>query len=207
MKGRIKYFCIITLIILTLYIHIACESETSIEKKTYTVTFIANDGSEITNQIVIEGEQLNEPILPSRYGYVFGGWYRDNETFTIKWDFKINTVIASIALFGKWIPTMNVGDTGPGGGIIYYRSETGFTMIGTQEINHYLEVAPTGFESLAWASLEKVNSNISSTGSRIGDGRRNTNLILSVDENAPAAKACKDYTNNNMTDWFLPSSM
>jgi hypothetical protein len=30
-------------------------------------------------------------------------------------------------------------------------------------------------------------------------------VILSVDANAPAAKACADYRGGGMSDWFLPS--
>jgi len=39
----------------------------------------------------------------------------------------------------------------------------------------------------------------------VGGGRKNTLLILAVDENAPAAKACDSYINGGKTDWFLPS--
>jgi len=30
-------------------------------------------------------------------------------------------------------------------------------------------------------------------------------LILAIDANAPAAKACYEYNNGGKTDWFLPS--
>ena len=48
--------------------------------------------------------------------------------------------------------------------------------------------------------------NIAETKGAIGTGRQNTALILSVDANAPAAKACADYRGGGMSDWFLPSS-
>ena len=47
---------------------------------------------------------------------------------------------------------------------------------------------------------------IAGTETAIGTGRKNTDLILATDANAPAAKACKEYRGpNNLTDWFLPS--
>jgi len=103
-----------------------------------------------------------------------------------------------------------VGDTGPGGGKIFYYSETGFTLYQTATdtvgiIAHYLEVAPNSSGSCAWASSGYTSTDISGTGTAIGTGMKNTALILNVDANAPAAKVCKDLTLGGKTDWFLPS--
>jgi len=114
----------------------------------------------------------------------------------------------------------NIGNTGPGGGIIVYCNETGFTLYhtATDDVGitaHYLEAAPNNMETkLAWASSEHIPpsfggvddwSGITGTETQIGTGRRNTVLILVTDENAPAAKACKDLTTGGKTDWFLPN--
>ena len=107
----------------------------------------------------------------------------------------------------------NIGDTGPGGGKIFYRSETGFTMTDDNSIAHYLEAAPIDMTTtLAWTSTSFIPSlfggtgdwvDISGTATDIGTGRKNTALILATDATAPAAKT--DYSNNGLTDWFLPS--
>ncbi|MDR2716465.1 MAG: hypothetical protein LBB89_00155 [Treponema sp.] len=103
--------------------------------------------------------------------------------------------------------TYNLDDTGPGGGKIFYRLEAGFTMTDTNEVCHYLEAAPADMSTeLAWASSGYTTTDISGTGSKVGTGRKNTALILATDANAPAAKACKDYSNGGKTDWFLPSN-
>jgi hypothetical protein len=107
--------------------------------------------------------------------------------------------------------TYNLGDTGPGGGKIFYRLEAGFTQyadaadtVGTTA--HYLEAAPADISTtLAWVSSGYTNTNISGTETAIGTGRKNTAVILAVDANAPAAKACKDYSGGGKADWFLPS--
>ena len=100
----------------------------------------------------------------------------------------------------------NLGDTGPGGGKIFYVSATGFTMTDNNQVCHYLEAAPTDMAStLEWASLDFTATNIAGTETAIGTGRKNTALILATDANAPAAKACEEYTNGSKTDWFLPS--
>jgi hypothetical protein len=113
----------------------------------------------------------------------------------------------------------NLGDTGPGGGKIFYRLEAGFThyanaadTVGTTA--YYLEAAPDNLSSgLAWASSAYIppaqggtGAWVSiGTGTAIGTGRKNTALILATDADAPAAKACDEYTNSGKTDWFLPS--
>jgi hypothetical protein len=100
--------------------------------------------------------------------------------------------------------TQKIGDTGPGGGIIFYVNPDGFTMTDTGEECHYLEAAPSDMtESLAWASLGSGYPD--GTAGGIGAGRKNTALILATDAEAPAAKACKNLTVGEKDDWFLPS--
>jgi hypothetical protein len=88
-------------------------------------------------------------------------------------------------------------------------------MSDTGETAYWLEAAPENMPtSLAWVSPAFIPSNfggtgnwrsIEGTGTAIGTGRQNTALILAVDANAPAAQACRNYSNNGFTDWFLPS--
>jgi hypothetical protein len=99
-----------------------------------------------------------------------------------------------------------IGDTGPGGGIVFYVDLNGFTMTDTGETAYYLEAAPENMpRTLAWASSRFTSTSIPGTGIAIGTGRQNTALILAIDANAPAALACRNYSNNGLTDWFLPS--
>jgi hypothetical protein len=101
----------------------------------------------------------------------------------------------------------NLGDTGPGGGKIFYYDAAGFTMTDDNQVCHYLEAAPNSVSSsLMWASSGYQTTNIPGTfGTAIGTGRKNTALILAIDTEAPAAKACNVYSNGGKTDWFLPS--
>ena len=109
----------------------------------------------------------------------------------------------------------NIGDTGPGGGRIFYESTTGFTDMYSGQTHHYLEAAPInlgtnlGWASSAWIynaipSMDSTNST-DTADTPIGTGRRNTAFILEEDNAAPAALACKNYTGGGKTDWFLPS--
>ena len=109
-----------------------------------------------------------------------------------------------------------LGATGPGGGKVFYYDPAGFTMTDNGQVCHYLEAAPANMpKNLAWGSPEYtildydygIDTYISIPGTEtgIGTGRKNTALILEIDAGAPAAKACDEYSNNGMTDWFLPS--
>jgi hypothetical protein len=101
------------------------------------------------------------------------------------------------------IPTL--GDTGPGGGIIFYYNANSFTMTDTGQTCYYLEAARSDLGSLAWASSDFTSTNIPGTVEKgIGTGRKNTALILATDVNAPAAKACSEYRGGGKDDWFLP---
>ncbi len=53
----------------------------------YTVTFNSNGGTEIDNQIIIEGQKAVQPTNPTRQGYVFEKWTLDGA------DFDFNTII------------------------------------------------------------------------------------------------------------------
>jgi hypothetical protein len=102
--------------------------------------------------------------------------------------------------------TYALGDTGPGGGKIFYVSTEGFIMTDTNTTAHYLEAAPADIsETKAWATSSYGSTSISGTGTAIGTGRKNTALILTTDTAAPAALACKDLTTGDKNDWFLPS--
>jgi hypothetical protein len=103
-----------------------------------------------------------------------------------------------------------LGDTGPGGGKIFYRTATGFTMTDDNSTAHYLEAAPDELATpetvpTTWASTSHASTDITGTATGIGTGRKNTSLILATDADAPVAKACNDYSNGSKTDWFLPS--
>jgi hypothetical protein len=98
--------------------------------------------------------------------------------------------------------TYKVGDTGPGGGIIFY--DKGSKTNGWQ----YLEAAPEDLDGkIAWCAgnLKRVDG----TNTGLGSGKKNTQLIVNAFTNdglSGAATACDDYTLNGLDDWFLPSA-
>ncbi|MCL2197122.1 MAG: DUF1566 domain-containing protein [Treponema sp.] len=98
-----------------------------------------------------------------------------------------------------------VGDTGPGGGKIFYVLAEGFTVTG-EGLAHYLEIAPVDQGSLTWSS---TNVNVSGTEQTIGNGKANTAAIIAAHSDDTtannAAKAAVAYNGGGKNDWFLPS--
>ena len=68
-----------------------------------TVTFATNGGSAVDSKIGITGETIAAPAEPSRTGYVFAGWYSD-QNCTKKWDFDSDTVPGAMTLYAGWTP-------------------------------------------------------------------------------------------------------
>jgi len=169
----------------------------------YNVIFDSNGGTPVPAYLgVVANNTITEPTAPTRgEGYSFGGWYKE-AALTTAWNFGSDTVNSNITLYAKWNLSLNIGDDGPGGGKIFYRSEAGFTMTDTGAVCHYLEAAPASISSaLAW---QTTGTNVV-TSADIGTGRMNTSRIITSRDRGPAAWACYSYSNNNKRDWFLPS--
>ena len=115
------------------------------------------------------------------------------------------------------------GDTGPGGGKVFYVATTTFTQIGatgTMCTNNckYLEAAPTnwlagttGDPARTWAT--KINNNqttsvTSATRVAIGSGYQNSLDIVAQTGNVASSSAAvlaREYQGGTKTDWFLPA--
>ena len=73
------------------------------DKDTYKVKFDSNGGSEVSSVDVVSGEKVTKPADPTRSGYEFKGWYKD-EALTDPWDFENHVVTADMTLYAKWEP-------------------------------------------------------------------------------------------------------
>jgi hypothetical protein len=98
--------------------------------------------------------------------------------------------------------TYRIGDTGPGGGKVFY--DKGSYSDGWR----YLEVAPVNQStSVTWSQSDADVPGATGTG--IGTGRANTAAIIQSrpGENASnnAAIAAASYNGGGKNDWFLPS--
>jgi hypothetical protein len=98
-----------------------------------------------------------------------------------------------------------LGETGPGGGKVFYVSSSNFTSTGSDcgTACKYLEAALSDHSSaVAWCSNTSTSLGVTSTG--IGSGMSNTATADSTCISG-AIQVAADYTNNSKTDWHLPS--
>jgi hypothetical protein len=110
-----------------------------------------------------------------------------------------------------------VGDTGPGGGIVFYVHPGGGTFASPGSdcgaSCRYLEVAPRASqEVIPWArgSNEAVSTTSGAIATGIGNGYQNTVNIKNQTGNdayTSAAVYAFEYSNNGKTDWHLPSKV
>ena len=110
-----------------------------------------------------------------------------------------------------------VGDTGPGGGIIFYVNTAGFVCGPTLAARcNYLEAAPTSGLSAwtdapyAWSGNTSASIGATAQGTAIGTGYANTLAIVGQSSGgSTGSKAGTDsraYLGpNGLSDWYLPS--
>lgn len=116
-----------------------------------------------------------------------------------------------------------IGDTGPGGGIVFYYSEAGFTFYeshtASPRLCHYLECSPVELGLIPWCPCANGNDcivymSVGTVGA--GVGRLFTNSILDAKQHSSvsltpqncAAKACAIYSTETtkVGEWYLPSN-
>ena len=123
--------------------------------------------------------------------------------------------------------TCQVGDTGPGGGKVFYVDNTGFTCGPTLNLTcKYLEAAPSGWNTgsdpaKVWAVSAYVRTNISTISNDesaynnllgVGLGYKNSlaivaqNGLYNASSNDYAAGAARGYAGGSQSDWYLPTT-
>ena len=71
------------------------------------VFFEVNGGNEINPQVLVQQEMVKKPVDPVRQGYIFTGWYKD-ENCTVPFDFT-KGVNENITLYAGWL--LDKGET------------------------------------------------------------------------------------------------
>ncbi len=72
------------------------------ETVAHTVSFNSNGGSIVSSQQVNTGGHVTQPTPPVRVGYLFDGWYLDQQ-LTMSWNFQTDVVSGAMTLYAKWI--------------------------------------------------------------------------------------------------------
>lgn len=97
MKKLIAFVIIISISVLLLC---ACEGVESV-----TITFNTNGGSNIDSITIDSLTSIRVPDNPTKDGYIFAGWYLDNDTFLEPANLLLEKPVASnIIVYAKWNP-------------------------------------------------------------------------------------------------------
>ncbi len=95
-----------------------------------TIIFNTNGGSSVDPLTAAVGAQIYAPDAPTKAGYVFGGWYEDNETFAVEYTFT--TMSKNKTLYAKWTPATDTAYK-----VEHYQqniSDDGYTLADTENL-------------------------------------------------------------------------
>ena len=67
----------------------------------YTVSFDSRGGSDVPSQEAMYADYVVEPEDPTREGYVFTGWYSDENCIYL-WDMENGQISQSMTLYAGW---------------------------------------------------------------------------------------------------------
>jgi prepilin-type N-terminal cleavage/methylation domain-containing protein len=155
-----------------------------------------------------------------------GGNYIAPSQFYSSWRDVIAAPYIATAANCITTDTCAVGETGPGGGTVFYVSATNFTSTGSDcgTSCKYLEYAPIGWivsttpsgqtncETAGTSTIDPkcrmfgAGITYNGTATAIGSGLANTTLITGVSNSAGmAATVTRAFRGGSKSDWFLPS--
>lgn len=76
------------------------------KKNFLNIAFNSNGGSFVASKSVKYGTTVDAPADPSKTGYVFDGWYKE-DSFDNKWNFANDAVMETTTVYAKWIANAN----------------------------------------------------------------------------------------------------
>ena len=88
----------LVLAIFSVFVLASCENENKTDG--YNVIFEVNGGSQIESIVSTDGK-VTEPTTPTKDGYAFGGWFKD-EALTDDFDFANDTISGDTTLYASW---------------------------------------------------------------------------------------------------------
>lgn len=171
------------------------------------IYFDANGGSGSLDPILFAtGETKALPFNNTqitREGYKFISWntvpdrvggteYRQQANVTL--------TSSNLTLYAQWVKRYDIGDTGPGGGLVFYGKDLDTIWSYPEWV--YMEAAPAGTQSVEkWGPWYlDVSAPID-----LGKGLENTQRLVASSTDTDAAHHCANLSSGGYSDWFLPS--
>ena len=176
------------------------------------IIFDANGGEGSMASVAFNGETIRLPQNGgeiSRTNFYFISWNTQSDRSGTEYiqQAYVDPQDNDLTLYAQWYKIYNIGDIGPGGGIVFYRHPIETSPIFYYPEFMYLEAAPKSTEgSKPWG---KYPGRAIYTSNSIGSGLENTDLIIAAYEGEDyAAHYCKNLISTNGTDdWYLPNRL
>ncbi len=103
------------------------------------------------------------------------------------------------------IDEVSIGDTGPAGGIVFYKDGTGYHGLEVLPEDQFLADVEVNY-SPQWGCAGTGTEIPGADGTAIGNGEQNTaDILAACTEAGIAAEFASNYTYGGFNDWFLPS--
>lgn len=151
----------------------------------YTITFVENGGSEVTDLVVPAGEAATKPANPTRatsnstkYSFTFGGWFTD-DTLKTAYDWSAS-VTSNLTLYAKW--SFAVKNVTPSGRTHYYPTSNlatwGSTEVYTNDV-FYQDVTINSYSTFDTAkAYPELNMHIVSNDATHGFSVHKTSSVV-----------------------------
>lgn len=102
---RLRHVLVLASLFLFAFAFVGCTEQTTSQAVMYTVSFDTNGGNEISSIQVENGRRITgdipTPVKEDESQFV--GWYTDDDTFLVPWNFTTDIVTADVTLHAKWI--------------------------------------------------------------------------------------------------------
>jgi hypothetical protein len=183
----------------------------------YNFVEISNDGGDFT---WVSGGTDGDDVIPGPDNGI------TETSFTLSFTSRIGTITRTPLALAEDVTRItiesrdstvdsdgaySIGDTGPGGGIVFYVAETPFDCGPNLEaVCTYLEAVEGSLDpDRTWTSTADLDPSVANAvGTAIGTGYRNSIAIANQAGNnasTSAAVLAREYDNGGKTDWYLPS--
>ena len=96
----IKHYPMLFLILCLTFLLISCQEQESVVQ--YTITFETHGGTPIEPITAIEGSVIPDSITTEREGFLFHGWYLDDEHKEV-WSLFSDQVSSDMILYARWL--------------------------------------------------------------------------------------------------------
>ncbi len=161
------------------------------------IVYSTSPNPTLVSNKIITGNGIGTFDTISGLGYLYNHLLKPNTTYYVR---AYAVTENNISAYGNEVnfTTLSVGQTGPGGGIVFF--DKGNTNGGWQYLESATSDQSTG---IVWGCL---GTSITGTQLSVGSGEANTALIVAGCNQASfAAKLCNDLVSGGQSDWFLPS--